>query len=317
MLRKFIKWGLKLASALVSFTLIFFGLQFIFMPRFPKESSATVDAFNSMKENSIDVLFLGSSQMYFSVDSGMLKREYGINAFDFGAPTQQLTTTKFYFDYALNSQSPKLVFVEIGKAFHDNKKIDESKIAWSYSPISPSVEKYNSLCEFFNGDRVRAFKYTYTPLFIYHNRWNAFKKSEIKYILSDEAIQTAIYNRGYLGMDSKNSVSLSYFSNDVVQRNLPQESQSAILYMKKQCELKNIKLVFFKTPLSSWTKQDSKTIKQFMNDNNLEYLDLHDDIIEIGIDVDSDFSDSDHLNIYGSHKVTNYLAKVILQDLKQ
>ena len=313
MRKNFFLWSIKFACAGLSFLLFFFLLQDLLIPRFPYESTSIVDAYSKMENNSIDVLFLGSSQMYCTIDSEKLTREHNVSSINLGAAAQPLLATKFYFNQALKTQSPKVICLEVTTAFNQNTNISEDKIAWSYSPMSPSIDKFNSLSEVFEGDFMRAFMYTYTPLFVYHDRWNSIKKSEIEYMISNRILNSTIANRGYVRRDNIESYPIAFFNGTGEKKTIPKESKDAIIYMKKQCDKKNIKLLLFKSPDSTWTKDESESIKQFVNYNGLEFIDLHEYINDIGFDSNHDFSDEGHLNDYGAQKVAGFIAKVVSQ----
>lgn len=313
MRKKFILWLTKFSCAGLSFLLIFILLQNILTPRFAYESTSLVDAYSKMETNSIDVLFLGSSQMYCSIDSEKLTKEYNLSSINLGAAAQPLLVTKFYFNQALKSQSPKVICLEVATAFNENTNISEDKIAWSYSPISPSIDKFNSLYEVFDGNFMRAFMYTYTPLFIYHERWNSIKKSEIEYMISNRILNSTIANRGYVRRDNIEKQSISFFQETGEKKTMPKESMEAIIYMKNHCDEKNIKLLLFKSPNSTWGKNESESIKQFVNKNGIDFIDLHEHIEDIGFDSNHDFSDEGHLNYFGAQKVTDFMAKVVSQ----
>lgn len=313
MRKKSILWLTKISCAGLSFLLIFIFLQNILTPRFAYESTSLVDAYSKMEINSIDVLFLGSSQMYCSIDSEKLTREYNLSSINLGAAAQPLLVTKFYFNQALKTQSPKVICLEVATAFNENTNISEDKIAWSYSPISSSIDKFNSLYEVFDGDFMRAFMYTYTPLFIYHERWNSIKKSEIEYMISNRILNSTIANRGYVRRDNIEKQSISFFQGTGEKKTMPKESKDTIIYMKNHCDEKNIKLLLFKSPNSTWTKNESESIKQFANKNGIDYIDLHDFIKDIDFDSNHDFSDEGHLNDFGAQKVTDFMARVVSQ----
>lgn len=313
MRKKSMLWVTKISCAVLSFLLFFILLQYFLTPRFAYESTSLVDAYSKMEINSIDVLFLGSSQMYCSIDSEKLTREYNLSSINFGAAAQPLLVTKYYFNQALKTQSPKVICLEVTTAFNENTNISEDKIAWSYSPMSPSIDKFNSLSEVFDGDFMRAFMYTYTPLFVYHDRWNSIKKSEIEYMISNRILNSTIANRGYVRRDNIEKQSISFFQGMGEKKELPKESKDTIIYMKNHCDEKNIKLLLFKSPNSTWTKNESESIKQFANKNGIDYIDLHDFIKDIDFDSNHDFSDEGHLNDFGAQKVTDFMARVVSQ----
>ena len=63
--------------------------------------------------NRIDVLFVGSSHSFCTVNTATLWSEYGIAADDIGENGQTFVSSKYYLREALKTQLPKVVFVEL------------------------------------------------------------------------------------------------------------------------------------------------------------------------------------------------------------
>ena len=73
-------------------------------------------AFYENEENTVDVLFLGSSHMYTNVNTGMLWSDYGIAAYDLGGADQPFWNTYYFMTEALKTQKPKVIVAEIYSA---------------------------------------------------------------------------------------------------------------------------------------------------------------------------------------------------------
>ncbi len=119
--KKYIRGPLKVLSFAVCFAAIFLLLQPFFVPKFQRDSTSIVNGFYKLEEDSLDVLFLGASQMFCGVNAQKLTEEYGISSYDFGASAQSLNITDYYLREALKTQKPKLVMVEVCAAFYTGK----------------------------------------------------------------------------------------------------------------------------------------------------------------------------------------------------
>ena len=109
------KVTLKAGSFLLSFIIIYELLQAIFI--LPFAGSEIANDFFELEENSVDVLFLGASQMYCGINAQKLTDEYGILSYDFGGGGQSLMISYYYLQEALKHQKPHLVCVEVCKLF--------------------------------------------------------------------------------------------------------------------------------------------------------------------------------------------------------
>lgn len=317
---RLVKSGLKIISAVISFLVLSIILQPFFVPKFIDDSTTIVKGYSYLEENSIDVLFLGASQMFCSVDAGRLSSEYNIKAYDFGASGQPLSTTYFYLREALKSQSPQLILVEVCEIFKPNTEYEYSLVR-NYSPMNCSFDKFKSLY-LVSGDFSRAFTDTFVPLTTFHDRWKTLNdaqlggQNDIEYVIFPDRFVN-VSNRGYLARDSIEKHEVAFFKHDYTERELPEDSKKAIDNIVEECKKKNIELVFFKAPVSNWTKGDSNSVKTYMKSQRLKFIDLNEKIRDIGINSDYDFYDDRHLNSNGAKKTTDYLAPILMQYLRK
>ena len=280
-------------------------LQSIFLP--PNESMAIVKGFYDLEKNSIDVLFLGPSQSYFSVNAQKLTNEYGIPSYDFGASSQELITTYYYLQEALKTQNPKVVMVEICQFFYADEEFAErpkdNRIVWNYSAMHFSFAKYRSLYERFHHDFWAATQFCFLPIMVYHSNWVSLPESSSNFTV----------NRGYLAVDTNMPLTLAYTGEDEgEEKEIPRITCQAITNIVDLCSAKGIEVIFFKSPVSTWTRNDSKTVKSYMQEQGLVYLELNDYLDQIGIDPAADFYNEWHLNVFGANKTTDFIAQYLM-----
>lgn len=77
------------------------------------KDTAGIDGLYRNDENSVDVLFIGSSHSFCTVNTAVLWQEYGIAADDIGENGQTVTTDYYYMKEALKTQKPTVIFIEL------------------------------------------------------------------------------------------------------------------------------------------------------------------------------------------------------------
>ena len=77
------------------------------------KDSRGIDGLYLTPVNSVDVLFVGSSHSYCTINTAVLWKEYGITANDISESGQIFTTEYYYLREALKTQRPAVVFAEI------------------------------------------------------------------------------------------------------------------------------------------------------------------------------------------------------------
>ena len=307
MIKKIALFALKLISFLIVFAVLFGVFQRILIPKYVEGSTistANTDTFYSLEKNSLDVLFLGPSQMYCSVNAKKLNEEYGIKAFDFGASSQSMVTTYYYLQEALKTQRPKMVMIEACTIYW-GKGVDEQNLAWNYSANKLSSEKVSSLMDVSDGNVEITAKYAF-PLLQFHSRWGQLNQNDFHYEY-DKSLM------GYAPITGSKPLDV-YFDKDEATDELliPDVDAEAVMKISKLCSENDIKLVFFKSPVSAWTKIESKGVSDYMKSNGIEYIDFNYYIDEIGIDKETDFFNETHLNTKGANKLTDYIAKFVI-----
>ena len=104
---------LKTATFLILLAILFAAFYHTLQYRFSDEDGIEgIQQFYKQKEDSIDVLCLGSSHMFVDVNTAVLWDEYGIAAYDLGGTIQPLWNTYFYMKEALKTQTPKLIVLD-------------------------------------------------------------------------------------------------------------------------------------------------------------------------------------------------------------
>lgn len=311
---KFVKWALKITSFMVIFGVVLALIQPVFVPKYMNSSTTIIKGYSHLEKDSLDVLFLGPSQMFCSVDAGSLTENYGISSYAFGATGQTLNITPYYFDMACKTQTPKMVMVEISLIFSGKSEMDQSTLSWNYATTPLSIEKFKSLNTVLEGDKIKTLQYTLFPISLFHDRWNALTKEDVSYVLNpSKYIDDSL--RGFLPRDHVEEHAIAFYENNHSLKTIPEENKEAVLYIAEQCKEKGMKLVFFKTPVSDWTKGDSQSVKALMDEYGLEYLELNEALEEIGIDPATDFYNKNHLNTSGAGKTTDYLSEILKQYL--
>lgn len=276
----------KITLFIFIFLIIFFSLSYFMLPKenvkrfgFYKTSLYSI---LGEKDNTIDVLAIGDSLVYSSISPMEIYGRHGYTVYDCSAPAQLISDTYEYYKIALKTQKPKVVLIEANVLFRDASK-------------KPYYDKY-----------LKLFKYS-TPLFLYHDNW---KNIFIKDKHND-------YNKGFMGENKiKPSKNINYMKKTGKIRNIPKEN---IKYLEKiiaLSEKNKVKLIFVGLPSQkSWNYAKHSKVKMLSKKYGFTYINFNLNKY-LKIDWKKDTKDrGDHLNIYGSKKVSEYLGNY-LKDLE-
>jgi len=307
-----IKWILKAGSFIAAFCTVFYLLQSLLIPKYRSDGTIFVSEYFELDKDSIDVLFLGSSQITCGIDTPRLSSYYGIPAYNFCASGSSFEIEEYYLKKALETQSPKLVMADVGNIFiSDEELTSDLQMSYFYSPMPLDKYKIESLYEVSGGDIGTVFSYSF-PLFLYSSRWKELTIDDIIFYLKYKYYNVG----GFLRRDYKMPVTLAYYSvDDGEEKEITDRKKRAIDSISTLCEDNGIQLIFIKVVSPTWTRTESRILTEYMAEHSLECIDMNEYIEEIGIDPEQDFRDMLHLNIYGAEKTTDFLAEIIQEKL--
>ncbi|MBQ9608965.1 MAG: hypothetical protein IJV15_05915 [Lachnospiraceae bacterium] len=232
------------------------------------------------EEDSVDVIFLGDSLVYSSISPMEIWSGYGFTCYDCAQPAQIMPYAYDYLEVAIESQHPKVVFVEANIMFRDPDKLPlYKKIAYRIS--------------------------NYVPIVKFHSNWK-------KYFTKSKDSRLNV-DKGYIyitGIKPSKKDPLNYMDiNDEMEASILPENRECFDDMIKLCEQNNIKLVLLAVPSQkSWSHSKYNMVKELAAEKNVEFIDFNIDH-DLEIDWTTETKDrGNHLNYWGAKKVSDYLG---------
>ena len=282
----------------------------VLRPVYSDMSLATIDAFHELPENSVDLIVYGSSHSWRGINTKELTDDFGIQSYNYSCMWQHINTTDLFVHDSLRTQKPKIAVIDMGNIdaiLRDTEIVGE---VYYTRKIKHSDAKKRYLRECFGNDYGRYASY-YLPLSMYHAGWTditaaSFDKSGLQ-------PKSYIESRGYLGFDSCESVSVSDGS-EYWENPLPDESVRVLDDMVEALSREGAKVILVTVPYYSNEFIYRDALKQYALDKGCAYLDFFELSSQIGLNGDTDFSEWDHLNNSGAHKVTEYLGEYIREN---
>ena len=127
----------------LALTILALGItQEILKAKFIQDSTTIIDGFYTEKKNDIDVLFLGSSNCFCTIDPLVLYEEYGIASYDFASSSQTMDISLLYLKEALKKQKPKVVALEVNYLPGQNVSGNvENSMLWGLTNMPLTIDK--------------------------------------------------------------------------------------------------------------------------------------------------------------------------------
>lgn len=315
-----------IVAFLAVFAAVLSVVTLFFYPKWkPEEERAQMGGLYLEDKNSLDVLFLGSCNMYTSMSPVLLYEKYGITGYDFTCPDQAMSTTYFYLKDALKRQKPKVVVVEglfltcpdTSKRAHYNRLAMEymplslNKIALAAAMVPREVEVMRRYEPDYPNELFTFLSYIF-PLLRYHSRDD----------LSSEDL-TFFFDTDLTNYTKGSWIQYNYCRNDGLiwdkvhnWTELTDATKKYLPKIKELCDREGIELFFVKSPnYARWGYDDTYTS---VARNAVEELGIP--FVDFQSEEYNDFEEyeygmlSGRLNVYGCRKFTDKMGKYLTEN---
>lgn len=272
--------------------------------------------FYRMEENTVDVLFFGSSHAASFFLPQELYDSSGITGYNLGCEQQNLVTSYFWLKEALRFQKPKVVVLDCYMLFPYNpqeplntaesctrKAMDYMK--WS----SVKREAVSTICRL---DENQSLVSYYFPNIRYHTRWTGLSEDDFSF--SQMAVHGEL--KGYAPQASyggrENFVPFEK-KTAVQEADMVPLMREYLDYIEELCRKEGIRLVLVKTPTTAQDAAKSLSIQNYTDRHELKFLDFNEKGLyqKTGLDFRTDNCDDGHGSIWGAQKVTRQIGEAL------
>ncbi len=276
--------------------------------------------------DTIDVLMLGSSHMYYGVNTAKLWEDYGIAGYDYGSAEQSLWVSYHYLIEACKTQDPKVVVLDFftPAAFQEDHKYKYTFLSDALYGMKFSFNKLRLMNACFDGNLKLWNKY-FPSFFGYHDRYENVELGDFGKMFEDHSAF-----KGFVPYFEKTSTEGFGLDTESV---LPPSDKSRI-YLQKIVDYTkkhDIRLYITIVPYRvndeqvtgvvqeedkryNWLEGYVKYLQKNGYDNvYFDYTLKHMESFGLEMWSGEDMYDYTHLNYYGSCKFTDYLAKHLRQ----
>ncbi len=285
-------------------------------------TTVTYNKFYQMEENTVDVLFLGTSHAMNAYIPQELYERYGIRGYNLGCPYQSMITSYFWLKEALRRQSPEAVVLDMFYVykFHENVVNEpESGIREAFDPMKLSpvkVEAIHTICKI--DDTMGSVLSYYLPLLRFHKRWKGLTEKDFwekdrggyRDMKGCHILKQSCGIQDYLPFEADKTVG---------EADMDPIMQEYLDRVEELCRQKGITLVLTQTPLNDIGVAEKQrrynTVSRYAAEHDLLYLDFNEKTLyeKIGYDFEKDNANSGHVNLWGAQKVTDYIGQILAE----
>jgi len=275
-------------------------------------------SYSSLREQSVDVMFFGTSHAFTDIDPNVIWQRKGIPSFVLGGPMQTMEVTRYYVQEAFRTQRPKVVVLEMTATGYPAVQPKDQRHRYTqnfhrlnvgYMPMTLNrVEAALFATE--SGDKTAVL----VDAWMYHSRWPELTSKDFAVWSKHAGYE---YLKGYVprtGYRTVPSGVVASYSWEVTETLHPDVAfhLPALRAIARTCQKNGAELVLLISPTGPAGKY-SFYLRSAMSVLSKEYpnvraLDMSKPGGVRGLSYKTDFADGGHLNTTGARKASIALA---------
>lgn len=275
---------------------------------------ATIEGFYKEPKNSIDVMMIGASEVYADYSATTAWKDYGYTSYSLGVSGVPGSLYKSMLRESLTRQHPKLVVFEVNGFLQKDSYYDRTAQLHSWiDNIHDEVNKADTIAEVVPKEEQDNF---INPLKLYHNNWK-----------NMDRCMNSFTTR--VGMKFSDVSYMKGFSSIAKSSDCPSGKQKTLYFTDKSrtyltdlleyCKKQGVEKVLFarfpheKEIKNPWVLTE---VEDLVTSYGYDFVSFENDKDVIGIEGKNDFYNSEHLNVKGSRKFTQYVGKYLTDNYR-
>lgn len=288
---------------------IIFILGFIFLWKnifsvlwLPKD---IIDYFYRLPKNSIDVVYIGGSNVCSSFNPLLAYNLYGFKTGIICEGGQPFITIKYLLKEAQKTQNPDLYVIDLYMLDNDLSNInigDTRRTIDSMNFNKNRLDATTEILKYSNIDKSEYINY-YFSFLLYHNAWKNIDSSNF-------SINSSYRGFWFYDFDASEPQEEYKWLDDVIE--LSESNRQVLLDLIEYIKDNNLNVLFVVPKRGYWSPGQEKLNDaiSIIQKNNLDIINFN-KIDNLNINAETDFYDYGHLNLYGAIKYTLYFSKYL------
>lgn len=313
---------ISLGIVVIAFVLV--GQRFIFNPM--DHDYVRLKGYYMEDENTLDIVMMGSSEVFCDYSPGIAYRETGLTSYPFAFNINPSTIWKYELPEILSTQSPQVLVVEVNGACYNDETLTDygaTRHLIDAMPFSQNKQKIISeMSPIISDEHLTSY---YLPILKYHGEvLKHDPRSTITPFLRGYNLLRGVFAHTTYVTDKYPNIKLLDVDKNKMMP-LHRDAEKGLmefLDLCKEYDIENILFVQFPhLPLSQWSKDKIErynTVKEIVKAQGYEFLYTGDYYNDIGLVIEEDFADGEHLNANGQEKFSAWLSRFLKEkyDLK-
>lgn len=319
-MKKKIKHVIEIIAIILAVGIAFYGSSFM-LNRQLTSNELRVRNFYGEKENSLDMVVLGSSSVYTSISSPLIWNDHGITSYVLATSGAPMGVMKSMLIEVEKHQNPKLIVIDInGAMYNDKTESKEGSLRFWIDNMPFSQNKIDTINELIPEDERMSY---YLPIIKYHNNWEKLKscmnmaRLEFDTRYKHQNLSISGISGKARTTKRKKTIDMKNFNEKDKMDKLSEKHLYNLLDYLKEKNYTNVVFVnmpryYDKKMLPQ--KRKINTALEIVKKYGFKTYDFDREVDKIGLDKNKDYYDVTHVNIYGQKKMTNYFMNRLKKD---
>ena len=256
-------------------------------------------------EDTIDVIFAGSSKVYCDIATGVLWDNYGIAAYDLGGAEAPSWVSYYHLKEALKTQKPKVICYEVTVAAMYDMLYQSN----TWAPDNNYGMKWNSnrIDQLRVNSEEDEFWLRLNPFNIMHGRYNDLNRNDF------ENIRNSVNYKGFDPRENVDDMDRPDISSVTGTTPCTEKEEEYIRKIIELAKSEGITPVFFASPYDVPESEQEKInyVRSIAESEGVDFLDFDTMWDEFGMNYETDMADPGHLNYSGNYKFTKYFGSIL------
>jgi len=306
-------------TALITLLLFIFFFAQEYLYNYQSYDTHRLEKFYEEEENSLDVVFIGASEVFAGYAPGYAYDQYGYTSYMYAMDANQGSLYLSQLKEILKHQNPEILFVDLYGFLRSDDSVlfDDARLRIYTESIPYSLNRIQTILQFPCEEKL-SFLF---PLIMHHSNISGLD-DHIKGLYYRSRLETK--PTSLKGVSTRTVV---YTGNgdpgeafDPATYCLTENSKAYLVEFLNYCKEKNLNIVFTNFPrnLADETNHSLlfllKQAEAIVDQYGYPIWNLQDEVETIGIDKKLDYYNEHHLNIYGQVKLTDYIGSKVISE---
>ena len=268
-----------------------------------------MEGFYLEEKNSLDMIVLGSSEVYNDYVPPLAYEEFGITSYIYGFQANPAALWSYQLREIERTQDPSVLVIECNGAGYDQEELDNpAEVRFMTDDMPFSLNKIRLI-----NDKATEGKLSYYfPFLKYHQHLFPSGDLKNKRLLEERGFHILRGAQARVAGEELGTELIDVEGDESVAE-LDPAGEAYLRDFLEQCKSSEIEhIVFVRFPHvvtdSNYLRfQRYHRMKEIIEEAGFEYIDFDEYKDDMGIDDRKDFLDCEHMNSYGARKLTSFM----------